>query len=234
MWGRKERTSLALRRMNNPAQPHKLKGLVGLGRIAKEIIRSTSICNPNASDTKLDEAKPNPKSTEEEVGSQESEKEVIDLGHRKGNKDREKIALQMGLIAAKQHSHKLVEALQAQAGQPDADGNGRKTGPLYAQRSAATEELMEKELPALETLLSLQGIDHPAMMLMEESGMYTDVIVLHEKVKALANKEMVALKRVKDGKPGPTIWVDPQRVREREPEKVGTIEKDPAALELLV
>ena len=70
---------------------------------------------------------------------------------------------------------------------------------------------------ALETLLALQGIDHPAMMLMEESGMYTDVIILHEKVKALANKAMVALKRVKaDGKLGPTIWVDdPQRVRER-------------------
>ena len=88
MWG-KERTSLALRRMTNPAPPHKLKGLTGLGRSASEIIRSTSICNPNASDTKLDEAKPNPKSTEEEVGSQESKKEVIDLGHKKGNKDRE-------------------------------------------------------------------------------------------------------------------------------------------------
>ena len=113
----------------NPARPHNLKGLVGLGQSASEIIRTTSICNPNASDTKLDEATPNPKLTEKEVGSQESEKEVIDLGHRKGNKDQEELALQMGLIAAKQHSHKLVEALQAQAGQPDADGSGRKTGP---------------------------------------------------------------------------------------------------------
>ena len=110
--------------------------------------------NPNASDTKLDEAKPNPKSTEEEVGSQESKKEVIDLGHKKGNKDREELALQMGLIAAKQHSHKLEGALQAQSSQPDADGSDRKTGPLYEQRSAATKELMEKELPALETLLA--------------------------------------------------------------------------------
>ena len=65
--------------------------------------------------------------------------------------------------------------------------------------------------------------------------MYTDVIILHEKVKALANKEMVALKRVKvDGKLGAKIWVNPQRVLERTPEKVGTIEKEPAALELLV
>ena len=53
-------------------------------------------------------------------------------------------------------------------------------------------------------------------------------------MKALANKEMVAIKRVKGGKEGPTIWVDPQRVREREPEKVGTEEKDPAVLELLI
>ena len=76
---------------------------------------------------------------------------------------------------------------------------------------------MEKELPALETLLSLQGEDCPVMMLMEENGVYTDVIICHRKVKALANKEMIALKRVKaDGTLGVTIWVDPQRVRERE------------------
>ena len=59
---------------------------------------------------------------------------------------------------------------------------------MYEQRSAATKELMDKELPALETLLALQGEDRPVMMLMEESGMYTDVIIFHEKVKALANK----------------------------------------------
>ena len=72
------------------------------------------------------------------------------------------------------------------------------------------------------------------MMLMEESGVCADVIILHEKVKALANKEMVALKRVKNGKVGPMIWVDPQRVQWRIEEKVGTTEKDPGALELLV
>lgn len=73
------------------------------------------------------------------------------------------------------------------------------------------------------------------MMLMEESGMYTDVITQHQKVKALANKELVALKRVKaDGKVGPTVWVDPQRVRERKLELVGTVEKEPGALELLI
>ena len=93
------------------------------------------------------------------------------MGHKKGNKDREKIALQMGIIAAKQHSHKLEKALEAQADQPDADGSGRKASPLYEQRSAATKELMEKELPALETFLALQGEDHPGTMLMEESGM---------------------------------------------------------------
>ena len=54
-------------------------------------------------------------------------------------------------------------------------------------------------------------------------------------MKALANKEMVALTRVKaDGKVGPTVWVDPQRVRERKPELVDTIEKEPGALELLI
>ena len=55
-------------------------------------------------------------------------------------------------------------------------------------------------------------------------------------MKALANKEMVALRnRVKAyGKVGPTVWVDPQRVRERKPKLVGTIEKEPGALELLI
>ena len=73
------------------------------------------------------------------------------------------------------------------------------------------------------------------MMLMEESGVYTDVIIHRRKVKALANKEMVALKRVKaDGTLGATIWVDPHRVRERKPELVGTTEKDPVVLKLLV
>ena len=87
---------------------------------------------------------------------------------------------------------------------------------------------MDKELPAPETLLSLQGEDRPVMMLMEESGVYTDVIIHHRKVKALANKEMVALKRVKaDGTLGVTIWVDPQRARERKPELVGTTERTP-------
>ena len=127
MWG-KERTSLALRRANNPARPHNLKGLVGLGQSASEIIRTTSICNPNASDTKLDEATPNPKSTEKEVGSQESEKEVIDLGHRKGNKDREELALQMGIIAAKQHSHKLVEVLHQQRDGSPQESEGWQAG----------------------------------------------------------------------------------------------------------
>ena len=165
MWG-KERTSLALRRMTSPAPPHRLAGVSGLGRSSSEVIRITSTRNLGASDTKPDETKPNPDTAEEEVGSAESKKEVIDLGHKKGGKDREKIALQMGIIAAKQHSHKLEEALKAQADQPDADGSGRKASPLYEQRSAATKELMEKELPALETLLALQGEDQPVMMLM--------------------------------------------------------------------
>ena len=41
--GGKERPSLVLRRVNNPALPHNPKGLVGLGRSASEIIRATSI-----------------------------------------------------------------------------------------------------------------------------------------------------------------------------------------------
>ena len=67
----------------------------------------------------------------EEVGSSELKKEEIDLEHKKGNRDQEKIALQMGIVAAKQHSHKLEAALkQAQADRPVADAGNLKVSPM--------------------------------------------------------------------------------------------------------
>ena len=50
------------------------------------------------------------------------------------------------------------------------------------------------------------------MVLLEESGMWADALLQHKKTKALANKEMTAIKRAgADEKTGPAIWVDPQR-----------------------
>ena len=159
--------------VRHPPSPHSLSKASELGRHSWAGIRITSPCNPNASDTKPDETKNDPEATVEAVGSSELKKEEIDLGQKRGNTDREKIALQMGTIAAKQHSHKLEAALkQAQADRPDADADDLKVSPMYdEQRSAATKELTDKELPALETLLALQDEDNPAMVRMEESGM---------------------------------------------------------------